>query len=94
MLFDLGGKAEVFHVAFKRAGVHLDAGVLDLLRAGRDVDELDLPVERLGDLDARLDAVAAGRSLRAAHAHLDGVAFPDGRADLVDDEQQKAHPVV
>ena len=64
-----------------------------LVAAGRNVDEIDLPVERFGDLHAVIDAVSARVALGAADADLDGEAGADRLAYCGNDLKREAHPV-
>ena len=72
-------------------GAH--AGGVVLMVAGGDVQQVHLPVQRLGDGDALVHVVPSRHPLGPGEADLDGHGVADAPAHRLDHRQGEAHPV-
>jgi len=92
MLLDLPGQEHVAPVLAEHG--RMRDGKAVLVRAGRDMDEIDQILQRLRNAAALVQTIAALKELRAAHAQLDGKARADAVAHGLQDLAHKADAVL
>ena len=94
VLFDLARVLRVAAVLQEHGRMHHDKGLLDLMDAGRDMNQVDFSVQILRDPAALGHIITARVDLTAREAELDRGVLADRRADRVDYRQREAHPVL